>query len=629
MIEVIIELAIVFAIMSVVALQLAYPRLWTDITFIADKVKTTRRLKQFAAQKIPRTIVDVFEEHARNTPDKVFLVYQSQNYTYADVNKAANRVARVAQQMGFRVGDVVALLFMNEPAFIWNLLGFAKLSVRCALLNYNLKAKSLLHCFRVGQAKALIVGKGDQLQELTKQILPVLIQSGTSVWLQESDNNNTWPPPTNKHIMQANPLVGDISDLDLPRDVRKGLNFRDPVVYIYTSGTTGLPKASKLSHYKLLAGGSLLNFFNFTADDVMYITLPLYHISALFFGLSNAINKGATIVLRSKFSASTFWDDCRKHNVSVVLYVGELFRYLLARPKETTDCINKVRLAVGNGLGADIWQEVKERYAIDQIVETYGATESNFGIMNIVNKQGSVGCWPPLLRTFCPIELIRYDYETAQPVRDEKGRCIRVAPDEVGLLVCPVNKMFPVEGYVGNKELTENKLIRNVLRENDIYYNTGDLFIRDRDHFLYFKDRLGDTFRWKGENVATTEVSQIINEYDGILETNVYGVHVTGCCGKAGMAAIIMKPQCAIDPERLFHHVTKSLPNYACPRFIRLMTSMEHTCTFKQKKTQLVQEGFDPELISDPLYFMDDLQQRYIRLDPSLYLKITNGGLRL
>ncbi|XP_033113801.1 very long-chain acyl-CoA synthetase-like [Anneissia japonica] len=627
MLDLIIEIAIVCAIMSVVAIQLAYPRLWTDVSFIADKVKTTRRLKQFASQKIPRTIVDVFEDHARNTPDKVFIVYQNQNYTYSDVNKKANRVARLAQKMGFKIGDVVALLLSNEPAFIWNLLGFAKLGVRCALLNYNLKAKSLLHCFRVGQARALIVGQGDQLQELTKQILPDLIQSGTSIWLQGSLDCTL--PPMNDSIMQVDPLLENVSDVDLPRDVRQGLNFRDPIVYIYTSGTTGLPKATKLSHYKLLAGGNLLNFFNFSTNDVIYVTLPLYHISAIFFGLSNTLNKGATMVLRSKFSASTFWDDCRRHNVTIVLYVGELFRYLLARPKEPNDSQNKVRLALGNGLGADIWQEAKERYGIDQIVETYGATESNFGIMNIENKPGSVGCWPPLLRTFCPIELIKYDYETAQPVRDEKGRCIRVSPGEVGLLVCPVNKMFPVEGYVGNKEQTEKKLIRNVLRKDDIYFNTGDLFIINRDHFLYFKDRLGDTFRWKGENVATTEVAQVINEYEGVLEANVYGVCVTGCCGKAGMAAIIMKSQCVINPEKLFHHVTKSLPNYACPRFIRLVTSMEHTCTFKQKKTQLVQEGFDPELVSDPLYFMDDVQQKYVTLDPALYLKITNGGLRL
>ncbi|XP_077996028.1 long-chain fatty acid transport protein 2-like [Glandiceps talaboti] len=584
-----------------------------------------QQLRRLASSKSrQQTLVDVFENHAQRNPNKTFLVYQDQRYSYGDIEKEANKVANAAREQNVQQEDIVALLINNEPAFIWTFLGLAKIGVTCALLNFNLRSKGLLHCFKISKAKTLIVGQGQQLTESVREILPDLRKEEIAVWVQGT-NGNDLPGG----VVSMDELTALASDQRSLPEYRNKITFQHSAVYIYTSGTTGLPKATKLSHYKLLAGGLLLSYFNVASSDVIYITMPLYHISALFIGMANALTAGATIVLRNKFSATHFWDDCRKYDVTVILYIGELFRYLLAKPKEANDCDNKVRLAVGNGLGSDIWEEVKERYNIPQIVETYGATEGNFGMMNVDNRVGSVGCWSPLLRSLCPIELVKYDYESAHPVRDESGRCIKVKTGETGLLVCPVTKTFPLEGYVDNKELTQKKILNNVFREGDLYYNTGDLLLQDEANYFYFKDRLGDTFRWKGENVATTEVAQTMSEFNGIQESSVYGVNIPGHDGKGGMAAITILDGFTMDCTGLYHHVTSRLPNYACPRFLRLKSAIPHTSTFKQRKVDLIHEGFDPSLINDPLFWMDSNSKSYIPLDHSTYLNIINGTARL
>ncbi|XP_033627951.1 very long-chain acyl-CoA synthetase-like [Asterias rubens] len=632
MIYAVIPLAISLLIVgAVLILQALYPRFYSDLCFIVDKARMARHLSRCAKRDVPLTIVDDFERHARTTPDKTFLIYQDVRYTYREVNREANRLAYVARHCGMKQGDTVAVLIQNEPRFIWTLLAFAKLGVTCALLNFNLRSTSLLHCFEASQAKILVFGPGDSLREAVADIKGELKKKQVRIWALESAGGTRLQGTQSiDGILQNNSdLNGKDYDVDLPRELRKGQHFRDPFVYIYTSGTTGLPKASRMSHYKMMAGGHLLNCVAMTSDDVMYVTLPLYHISALLFGLSNVIRNGATMVLRPKFSAAQFWTDCCKHDVTIIMYIGELFRYLLSRPESPEEKTNKVRVAVGNGLGSDIWGEVMERFSIGRILETYGATEANFGIMNVDNKIGSVGCWPPLLRIFCPIELIKYDYESAQPIRDEKGRCIKIPPGDTGLLLCPVNKTFPLEGYVGKEDLMQRKLVHNVLRDGDVYFNTGDLFVQDENYNLYFKDRLGDTFRWKGENVATTEVSQVLHEVDSVFEANVYGVTLPGHYGKAGMAAILLYPNSTFDPVSTFKYVTSRLPNYACPRFLRLPISLEHTSTFKQTKSRLVQESFDPCLVKDPMFFFDVVKQQYSKLDESAYVKIIRGEVRI
>ncbi|XP_022108907.1 very long-chain acyl-CoA synthetase-like [Acanthaster planci] len=615
---------------ALLILQALYPRLCSDLAFILDKVRMARHLQACARREIPSTIVDELEGHARSTPDKTFLVYRDVRFTYGEVNRRANQLAHAAHHRGVKQGDTVALLIHNEPAFIWTLLAFAKLGVTCALLNYNLKPSSLLHCFEASQAKLLVFGPGDILLKAVVDMKGEMKFDKVCIWSLEKPAEKLEGVQSIEQIIETNVELKQCDmEANFSREIRRGQHFRDPFVYIYTSGTTGLPKASRMSHYKMMAGGHLLNCVNMTSDDVMYVTLPLYHISALLFGLSNVVRNGASMVLRSKFSATHFWTDCCKHDVTIIMYIGELFRYLLARPKTPEEKLNKVRVAVGNGLGGDIWGEVMQRYNISRVLETYGATEANFGIMNVDNKIGSVGCWPPMLRIFCPIELVKYDYESAQPIRDENGRCIKVPPGDIGLLLCPVNKTFPLEGYVGEEDLMRRKLVRNVLREGDVYFNTGDLFVQDEHYNLYFKDRLGDTFRWKGENVATTEVAQMLQQHEDIFEANVYGVAVPGHYGKAGMAALLLSPSTTFDPVATFNFVRSRLPDYACPRFLRLPSTLEHTSTFKQTKFRLVQESFDPKLVKDPLFFFDTARKEYTRLDGPAYLKIVNGDVRI
>nr|XP_054768787.1 long-chain fatty acid transport protein 6-like [Lytechinus pictus] len=608
-------IAIFFLVTFCLVIWLHFPTTFTDVHFILTQLRRQRILAKYSKMPIPYTIADKFEEHATKSPAKTMLIFEGKSYTYDDINRRANRIAKIAQRMGLKRGDKVAFFIGNEPAFIWTLLGFCKLGVTCALLNVNLRSKSLLHCLQISEANTLVTVAGKSTEQALDEVMSDLKERQISVWHLEPE----FPVPEERSEDDLNPT----------RDVRNGLNIRDSLAYIYTSGTTGLPKASRLSHYKMLAGGFMLETFKMNNDDVMYLTLPLYHVSALFIGLSNIINAGATCVLRRKFSASNFWSDCRKNDVTMFMYIGELFRYLVAQPKNDLDAVNKVRLAIGNGLGADIWEEICNRFRIERIVELYGATEANFGLMNLDNTVGSVGRWPPILQAVCKIELIQCDYETSQPIRDDKGRCIPVGPGETGLLVCPVNRIFPLDGYVGCKSLMEKKLIRDVRKEGDVFFNTGDLLIRDKNYNLYFKDRIGDTFRWKGENVATTEVSQTLNELPEIMESSVYGVNVPGHYGKAGMAALSLNPGSDFSPAVTYKHVTSLLPNYACPRFIRIMKQLEHTATFKQKKTGLVQDGFDPTVVPEPIFVFDQTLETYVLLDKEVHENILNGNMRL
>ncbi|XP_071848393.1 long-chain fatty acid transport protein 2-like [Apostichopus japonicus] len=627
-VSILILVVLTLCLFAALYVKLYNPHLISDVAYLTDMTRLALKLSRCEAVKpVPYTIVDEIEKHALKTPDKIFLIHEERRYTYKDVNVIANKIANTARRCGFKYGDKVALLFGNEPALIWTMIGFAKLGVTCALLNFNLRSKSLLHCLDVSEANVLVVGSGTNQAASLKEILPDLATRKITIWQQ--DAAGSFPDIVRALSKVDIPMDEAEDELNLPRQVRIGLKFRDPFVYVYTSGTTGMPKASRLSHKKMMGGGHMLRKCGVTNQDVFYITLPLYHVSALFIGLSNATTAGATVLLRSKFSTSAFWEDCVKNDVTVIFYIGELFRYLLGRPESPKESDNRVRLAVGNGLGPDIWEEVQNRFKINRIVEMYGATEANFGIMNTDNKIGSVGRWSPLLAKLCPIELIKYDYETAQPYRDERGRCLRVKPGEVGLLVCPVSKLFPMEGYVGKKDLTEKKMLRNAFQEGDVYFNSGDLLVQDTEYYLYFKDRLGDTFRWKGENVATTEVSQTLCEMMSILESNVYGVPVPGNYGKAGMVSIISKPDCTFDPKAFYKHVSEKLPNYAWPRFLRFPDTLEHTSTFKQTKLTLVQEGFDPTLVKDPLFVLDQKAENYIQLDSELYAKIQREELRL
>ncbi|KAF3821504.1 long-chain fatty acid transport protein 6 isoform X2 [Mirounga leonina] len=391
----------------------------------------------------------------------------------------------------------------------------------------------------------------------------------------------------------------------------------------------GLPKAAVISQLQALKGSAGLWAFGCTANDIIYITLPLYHSSGALLGIGGCIELGATCVLKKKFSASQFWNDCRKYNVTVFQYIGELCRYLCKQPKREGEKDHQVRLAVGNGVRSDVWKEFLDRFGNIKMCELYGATEGNICFMNHTGKIGSVGRTNFFYKLLFTFDLVKYDFQKDEPIRNKQGWCLRVKKGEPGLLISRVNEKNPFFGYTGSKKHTEKKLLCDVFKKGDVYFNTGDLLVQDQDNFLYFWDRIGDTFRWKGENVATTEVADVIGMLDFIQETNAYGVMVPDYEGKAGMASIILKPNKSLDLEKVYEQVVTFLPAYACPRFLRIQEKMETTGTFKLQKFQLVEEGFSPLKISDPLYFMDNLKKSYVPLTKELYNQIILGKVKL
>ena len=411
---------------------------------------------------------------------------------------------------------------------------------------------------------------------------------------------------------------------------------KDTLFYIYTSGTTGLPKASIFLHFRLMflsvMGHHLIGI---KESDRIYVTLPLYHASATTLGIGISFKTGATVILSRKFSVSNYWKECRKFNATVILYIGEMCRYLLGAPEKEDDCVNSVRLACGNGLRPDVWSPFIKRFNIDSVAEFYGSTEGNVGMGNVMNKVGAVGFMTPLLAPFYPVKLLKYDNETGELARDPKtGNCIPVKDNEPGEMVCLINvekdPMLRFDGYLKNAGASAKKVAENVFVKGDKYFRTGDLLQRDFEGFYYFVDRIGDTFRWKGENVSTNEVGEILNSVDEILEANVYGVLVPKTEGRAGMAAIVIKPGAVFNPVSLYKIVNENLPKYAQPVFIRLLQTMATTSTFKYSKVDLRNEGYSPlKCGSDPIYIIDHVRATYVPLSSEMLNIVESGDARI
>ncbi|KAK3601064.1 hypothetical protein CHS0354_029290 [Potamilus streckersoni] len=436
-----------------------------------------------------------------------------------------------------------------------------KAGLPIAMINFNLRSRSLAHCILSSEAKILIVGEGEDLLKASTEILDEI--PGVNVYCMSTKLGDG-------NLKSFGSLMDSVNGSQMDRSVRNKVGFYSTCVYIYTSGTTGLPKPAIVPQVRMIVAGCTWSAFDMAENDVTYITLPLYHSAGLLIGVGNTITSGATLVLRGKFSTSHFWEDCRRHNVTVIQYIGEVCRYLVSGPKRLTND---------------------------------------------------------------PVAFVKFDLDTQAPARDKTGWCILIKPGEIGLGIVPLNTgraSFP--GYKGKKEDTEKKLFRNVFEEGDVYFNTGDLFRVDTNYYLYFNDRVGDTFRWKGENVSTTEVSNVISELDFIHDASIYGVKIPGCEGRAGMASIHLKDpnQDRLSPimlMKLSKHCNAALPAYARPRFIRVQKELDLTSTFKQSKENLKQEEFDITKIRDPLYYLHPTIDAYFPLDQTIYYQIISGNI--
>lgn len=606
-------------------LNLWWPGWYLDWYYRRCLMRVTAGLTDALAKK--KFLIDVFEDFVKATPNKAFIIFNDKKFSYEEMDKMANKTARACAEIGIKPGAIIAIMIYNEPAIIWTYLGLMKMGYQIAFINFNLRTHSLAHSINSSGAKVLIVGQGDELTQAVQEVLPEL--RDVTVYVQGGAIEQK-PPP----FLSFDLVMSRVSSDGIDKSVRNHVLPFTTNVFIYTSGTTGLPKPAVITHLRTIAAGNVFNSFGMTADDVVYESLPMYHSAALMVGFANTVNKGATMVLRSKFSAHHFWDDCRKHNVTIIQYIGEICRYLVAQPRSKDDGVHNIKIAFGNGLRQDIWEEFKNRFKIPRVLEFYGATEGPVGMTNLTNKVGACGRSSPYLRKFTPAAFVKFDLEAQAPLRNKQGFCVPIGPDEVGLLIVPLleGRTF-FQGY-RKKEDTDKKILTDVFVKGDRYYNSGDLLRVDKEYYIYFSDRVGDTFRWKGENVSTTEVSNILTDLDFVHDACVYGVLVPGTDGRAGMAALHLN-----DPglptlmpsmlTTLSQHVRQTLPVYARPRFIRIQKELSMTSTFKQQKTVLVQEGFDVTSINDPLFYWNSGTQSYMPLDYTVYTQIMAGKVPL
>ncbi|MEM0984992.1 MAG: long-chain-acyl-CoA synthetase [Pseudomonadota bacterium] len=590
----------------------------TDLTMNWKSLTGLRRTLKAIGDVDPdgyTLIADDLEASVDKHGANVAFRFEGKILTYNEFEAIANRVANWALSQGLTAGDVVALYMENRPEYVATWFGLSKIGVVTALINHNLTDDSLAHCVNIADAKAVISG-AEQDEGLASAI--DLFENEPALW--------TWDGTPTNRIMDLGTALDEVSDERPEHRHREGIKAGELALYVYTSGTTGLPKAARLTHAR--TQGMMRTFIGpcrVTQTDRVYVTLPLYHGTGGICGVGIALNTGACVILRRKFSASAFWDDVTDQGATVFSYIGELCRYLLNQPTHPKERAHRLRTGFGNGLRPEIWQEFFDRFNIPHLAEFYGSTEGNVSFVNVDGKIGAVGRIPPFLKSkFENVKFVKFDIETEEPVRGPDGLCIECDPDEpgeaIGRISDDVRERF--EGY-NDESATKKKILRDVLKPGDTWFRTGDLMRKDAGGWIYFVDRIGDTFRWKGENVATNEVGDVLSQFDGIEHANVYGVPVPGTDGKAGMAAITApKP---LDMDALSAHLTERLPPYARPLFIRIQTEAETTGTFKYRKVDLVNEGFDPEAVSDPLFFIDPSKGTYVPLSAAEHKGILDG----
>ena len=589
---------------------------------IKREIEFTRSLKNVMAQvkdidaDAPILITDDIEVTIDRFPDNIAFYFEGDRVTYGEFEARANAIAHWALAQGYKAGDTVALFMENAPDFVATWFGLSKVGIITALINSNLEGAGLAHCLNIVETKAVIT-----TADLAPRVSHIAGQLDGSPALWD------WDGEIGQNLNGAlAALPADRPD----KNHRAHMTGKDLFLYVYTSGTTGLPKAARISHARARRSFRIaISTCPLTPEDRIYITLPLYHVTGGFIGMGGALLSGASAILRRKFSASQYWDDAADNGATVIVYIGELCRYLLNQPDHPKQRAHKVRVGIGNGLRADIWQQFVDRFQVPKLLEIYGSTEGNIFLMNFDGKIGAVGRIPKYLeKQFGDTRIVKFDIAEEQPVRGEDGFCIKADWDEPGELIGRIFKDSPSDfsGYQ-DKEATEKKILRDAFEKGDAWFRSGDLMSRDRAGYIYFKDRIGDTFRWKGENVATNEVSEVLSQYPGIKTANVYGVEVPGTDGRAGMASLTVADDFDISGLRAF--LSAEMPHYAVPLFIRIEPEAQTTGTFKYRKVELVEEGFDVKAIDDPIWFCKPDAEGYAELTKAEHAKILSGEYRL
>jgi fatty-acyl-CoA synthase len=558
----------------------------------ADWLRALERTAQ-ATRTPERSFGVMLDELAIRFGSRPALIGQTETLTFAELAARTNRTARWALANGIEKGDCVALLMGNCPDYVSIWAGISRAGGVVALINTHLRGAALAHCLNVVKPRHVIVGA--DLRDAFLSAGPLaqaakLWVHGDAAWREALAAIDGGPLTPNEH-----PAV----------------TLADRALYIYTSGTTGLPKAANVSHRRIIEWSTwFAGLMNTTPDDRMYNCLPMYHSVGGIVAIGSVLVSGGSVVIREKFSARTFWDDVAATESTLFQYIGELCRFLAAAPPRANETAHRLRICCGNGLRADVWDQFKTRFKIPRILEFYAATEGSFSLYNVEGKPGALGRLPGFLAHRSPVALVKFDIEAATASRDAAGLCIPCGDGETGEALGRLSRSGKddgnrFEGY-SNAADGERKILRDVFISGDAWFRTGDLMKRDKAGYYYFVDRIGDTFRWKGENVSTLEVANAVASCPGVAEVTVYGVAVPGFDGRAGMAAIVVDGR--FSPQTLHAHLTAQLPSYARPMFIRIVPELAVTETFKQKKQLLIDEGYDPSQIDDPL-LIDDAQQ--------------------
>ena len=586
---------------------------------VPDLLKLKKGMKPRPASE-RECVALLAEQNATRFPDHVAVAFEGTTITWAALNALANRYAHTLRAAGVRRGDAVSVLMENRIEFLATFLALNKLGTIAGLINTNVRDQALKHCIAVTESKRCIVG-----EELTAAMEDVkaelAFEEGADYfWVRDAGER---PPPNWARDLAQESAVADSTNLPTTQDLTLG----DTACYIFTSGTTGLPKAAVVSNQRYLTAAKMSAIAGLKCgpEDRLYNCLPLYHGTGLMIGAGAALASGASMFVRRKFSASNFLREVRDEGATCFVYIGELCRYLCNTPRAPDDHTNPLTRMMGNGLRPDVWMDFKERFGIKRIAEFYGASEGNVAFANLFNKDRTIGM------TSGEVALVRYDVETDEIARDGAGHCVAVAPGEAGLLLGRISEQAAFEGYTDGTA-TEQKIIRNAFEDGDAWFNSGDL-LRTVDvgfdlgyaHYQ-FVDRVGDTFRWKSENVSTNEVGEILNGCDQVEFCNVYGVEVPKADGRAGMVAMRLAPGVAeLDVDAFTQFVTSNLPAYARPVFLRIQPDIDVTATMKLLKRDLKKEGYDPALVSDPLYVLTPSAGCYQRLDAELHAAIRAG----
>jgi fatty-acyl-CoA synthase len=589
-------------------------------------VKFLRRLNRVLKRIKPidpnsaNLVCDDFEHAVDKWPEHTAVVFEDRQVTYRELDAQANRFAHWVKGRGLRRGDTVALLMPNRIEYLAVWIGLAKAGVSTALINNNLTGAALAHSLAVSGASHVLA---DTSTYAAAEVVRRDVPRSLMLWVL-----GLKPDDETSDRRGLDTAIRGASSVRPSRASREGLIAKDTVLYIYTSGTTGLPKAARITHAR--AQMYMMAFAAATEaheKDRIYCALPLYHSTGGLCAVGAALMNGGALVLRRRFSASEFWKDIAEKQCSMFVYIGELCRYLINQPEGEWEHRHKLKLAFGNGMRPEVWRAMLSRFRVPEVLEFYGSTEGNVSLFNFDGKPGAIGRIPGYLRKEFDIRLAKWDLEAGDFQRNVAGFCIEAKGGEIGQALGKI-KDDPRHAYSGyaDKAASDSKIVRDVFEKGDAWFMTGDLMRQDGDGYLYFVDRLGDTFRWKGENVSTTEVAERLAEAPGVLEATVYGVVVGEAEGKAGMASLVVGPE--FDLARVSEHIDHELPPYARPLFIRIQKDLSTTGTFKYRKSDLEADGFDTRKTRDPIWF-NDPKAGWVKMTARLREKLEAGDVRL